>query len=90
MRKEQFSSLAEFSRTWRERDRGKIQDVDWTARFITAGYHKVVLTDITVWQEVHEWCKEEIGGNHYSWSGSNFWFENTEDAFRFTLRWGGN
>lgn len=90
MRKEQFSSVTEFSEAWRVKDRAFKIDADWTQRFTSAGYHKVVLTDVTVWQEVHEWCEEEFGRDHYSWNGSNFWFENTEDAFRFTLRWGGN
>jgi len=90
MTEKQLVPLNDFIRIWRERDRGNFQDVDWTHRYNNAGYFKVILTDFTVWQEVHEWCEREIGGNHYSWNGSNFWFENTEDAFRFTLRWGGN
>jgi hypothetical protein len=40
------------------------------------------------WQDIHRWCCEHMGKDHYSWTGSTFWFENERDAILFTLRWG--
>lgn len=40
------------------------------------------------WPGVHEWCKQQFGKDHYTWTGSRFWFETKEAAVLFTLRWG--
>jgi hypothetical protein len=90
MEKEKLKPFADFIREWRERDRNKHQDVDWTRRYIDAGYYRIVISSARHWTEIHEWCKQEIGNSHYSWTGSNFWFETQEDAFRFALRWSGS
>lgn len=34
------------------------------------------------------WCDEQLGEEHYAWTGSNFWFETENDAIMFALRWG--
>ena len=88
MEKEKLKPLHEFIKSWMEHDRGLRIDVDWAQRYIDAGYYRMILSDHSNWSEIHDWCEQEFGGNHYSWNGSNFWFETQEDAFRFALRWG--
>jgi hypothetical protein len=89
MLKEQFKDIKEFIEAWLVRD-GKISmNVDWAQRYIDAGYHRIIISQFDNWTEVHDWCEEELGREHYSWNGANFWFETEEDAFRFALRWGG-
>ena len=67
-------------------ERGKI----WKRRYSEAGYHSVFAGLLGVegeWQEIHRWCCEHIGRDHYSWTGGTFWFENERDATLFALRW---
>ena len=89
MLKEQYKNITEFIEAWHIADRKVSVDTDWTPRFTQAGYYKIILTDHSNWNKVHDWCEEELGREHYSWNGANFWFETEEDAFRFALRWGG-
>ena len=64
-------------------------DYDWRALFVKKGYHSVLLAfeSHQMWPDVHAWCKQHIGEQHYSWTGSRFWFENPQDAAWFALRW---
>ncbi len=64
-------------------------DVDWRRRFTEQGYYTVLPGQhgLRLWNEMHEWCEKHIGVKHYSWTGSRFWFETEDAAFRFTLRW---
>jgi hypothetical protein len=39
------------------------------------------------WNEVHVWCQDQFGVEHYAWSGDVFWFDRKEDAVMFALRW---
>ena len=55
-----------------------------------AGYYPVQLGMLGLvgeWQECHRWCRDYIGENHYSWTGSTFWFETEKAAIWFALRW---
>ena len=55
-----------------------------------AGYHPVqvgLLGREGEWQEIHQWCRDHIGEQNYSWTGSTFWFETERDAVLFALRW---
>lgn len=55
-----------------------------------AGYYSVKAGLLGVrdeWQEMHRWCRDCVGEDHYSWTGSTFWFENQRDAIMFALRW---
>jgi len=61
---------------------------DWGSVFAEGGYYSVVPASISQWQELHEWCNQTFGREHYAWSGNNFWFETPEDATMFALRWG--
>lgn len=57
--------------------------------FDRGGYHSVLLgyRGHLEWQEVHAWCKNHFGEDHYTWTGSRFWFEQEHDAVLFALRW---
>lgn len=39
------------------------------------------------WNEVHAWCQEQFGNQHYAWAGDVFWFDRKEDAVMFALKW---
>ena len=58
--------------------------------FRTAGYLPIqarILGQDGEWQKIHRWCRENIGEQHYSWTGSTFWFETERAAMLFALRW---
>lgn len=60
------------------------------AEYSQAGYYPVKLGMLGVvgeWQECHRWCREHVGEQHYSWTGSTFWFETEQAAALFALRW---
>lgn len=64
-------------------------DYDWRTALEKQGYSSVLLSrnGHDRWQEVHVWCQQQIGKDHYCWTGSRFWFENEHDAVEFALRW---
>ena len=64
-------------------------DNDARALFVKKGYHSVLLgvKSHLMWPDVHDWCKQNIGEQHYSWTGSRFWFEHREHAVWFALKW---
>lgn len=57
--------------------------------FRQAGLYSVNvgLSGLDDWQGLHQWCQQQFGTDHYTWTGSVFWFENEQDAVLFTLRW---
>lgn len=61
----------------------------WAEVFGRIGYTSIILEKNyhSRWSEIHQWCKEEIGTDHYTWTGSTFWFEYKKDAILFALRW---
>ena len=66
------------------------QPLEW-GDFEDAGYPYVDLSwspGSQHWDGVHRWCKSEIGEENYTWTGTRFWFLNSEDALRFGLVWG--
>lgn len=54
-----------------------------------AGYYSVLLgvAGHHKWVDVHSWCKEHVGHDNYTWTGSMFWFDTEKDAMFFTLKW---
>lgn len=64
-------------------------DFSVRSAFDQGGYHSVVLgfQRHREWTTVHAWCRDHIGEDHYTWTGSRFWFENEQDAVMFLLRW---
>ena len=38
------------------------------------------------WEQT-QWCEQQFGKDSYTWTGSRFWFDRTEDAALFALRW---
>ena len=63
------------------------QWIDWHRAFTDQGYHDVALNELTQWQEIHQWCEQQFGQDHYVWTGNRFWFEQEQDAMLFALRW---
>jgi hypothetical protein len=62
----------------------------WHQRFRAAGYYSVEVNlqhPFNLWQDIHEWCVDQFGENHYTWTGSTFWFETDQAAVLFALRW---
>lgn len=52
-----------------------------------AGYYPIEVSFLWQWGEIHEWCHDHIGRDHYSWTGGTFWFETEKAAMWFALRW---
>lgn len=52
-----------------------------------AGFHRVLLYNNNVWKEMHDWCKQTIGSDYYTWFGHIFWFSCEKDAILFDLKW---
>lgn len=65
------------------------EDYNWRRAFDKMNYPSALLgyEGHHQWQEVHVWCKEQFGEDHYTWTGSRFWFDRTEDAALFALKW---
>ncbi len=64
-------------------------DFSWRHAYEAQGYYSVLIGEEAHlhWNLVHRWCEENVGREHYSWTGSRFWFEKSEDAVMFSLRW---
>lgn len=59
---------------------------DWNSVMQAGGYYRV-LPNISDWGALHKWLQENVGRDHYSWNGNNFWFETEEVAAWVALRW---
>ncbi len=59
----------------------------WHQRFRAAGYRPVEVGLHHSGQDIHEWCCDQFGEDHYVWTGSKFWFETEQAAVLFALRW---
>ena len=59
------------------------------ARLRAAGFYPAELgsTWDGDWPAVHDWCREHVGEDHYTWTGGTFWFEKDRDAVSFSLKW---
>lgn len=86
--------ILDFVDTWQAYDQTKSDivrlGVNWNARFREAGYYSVELTKNAItnwWGDVHKWCGETFGKEHYTWVGETFWFETEQAAVWFALRW---
>jgi hypothetical protein len=89
-------SITDFIAAWRQWDEGRKyksqanRDWDWARRLAEAGYFGVKVGGHSIeheWPNIHRWCEDQFGKNHYSWTGSTFWFETDRDAVLFALRW---
>lgn len=58
-------------------------------RFEKQGYYSVLLGQDghMCYPQVHVWCEQYIGKDHYVWVGNRFWFEKEYDAAMFALKW---
>lgn len=65
---------------------GKMPDIKWADTLRNAGYHSVRIS-MSRWTDVHPWCNENFGEEHYTWTGTSFWFETEQDAILFALKW---
>ncbi len=85
--------IQDFIDSWQQydsKDRGPVRNqINWSYRFRDAGYFCVhpTVDSMSKWPNMHEWCHEQFGREHYSWTGSTFWFETEKAAILFTLRW---
>ena len=59
----------------------------WHQRFSAAGYYSAEVDLNHPWQDIHAWCVDQFGEDHYTWTGSTFWFETDQAAVLFALRW---
>lgn len=59
---------------------------NWSVVFKKGGYHLVIPRSAN-WQDMHYWLAINIGKEHYTWNGNNFWFETEEAAAWFALKW---
>lgn len=78
--------LSEVKQTWKDR---RDNETDFV-RLARAGFYSATLgsgAQGTSWREIHEWCRAQFGNEHYTWTGSTFWFETEQDAVLFNLRW---
>ena len=64
-------------------------NINWRGALDKKGYPSVLLgyQGHLEWQDVHAWCEQQFGKDSYTWTGSRFWFDRTEDAALFALRW---
>ena len=56
-------------------------------QFTNAGYFDAKADIRSKWGEIHGWCIETVGRDHYTWTGSIFWFESEKMRNWFVLRW---
>ena len=68
------------------------EPVDWNAMLADHGYVPVPI-GVRVRKPgernaMRAWCLEQLGEEHFVWTGSNYWFETESDAIMFALRWG--
>lgn len=61
--------------------------VEWDKILREGGYYMVPVTSYNHWQQVIAWCNEMFGEDHYTWTGYSMWFETSEAATLFALRW---
>ena len=87
-------SITDFIAAWRQWDEGKEYDPqanrDWARRLAEAGYYRVEVGRHSIeheWPNIHRWCEDQFGKNHYTWTGTTWWFESDRDAMVFALRW---
>lgn len=59
---------------------------NWREFLKEQGYYSVS-AGAGSWADIHEWCDQHIGEQHYTWTGEVFWFETEQAAVMFALRW---
>lgn len=85
-------NIQEYSKRIRQQIKEKQNaptDFDWRCAYDSQGYFSVLLgyEGYNNWADVHRWCEEHIGKEHYSWTGSRFWFDSIDNAALFSLKW---
>jgi hypothetical protein len=61
---------------------------DWNELFKKQKFYSVDFGhDFTEYKNLHEWCNENIGSDHYIWTGSKMWFDTEQSVILFSLRW---
>lgn len=55
--------------------------------FAEAGFIMIETNRVRNWEEVHNWLESRTT-QHYTWTGSKFWFSNEDLANAFDLRFG--
>jgi hypothetical protein len=60
---------------------------DWYLYLKQVGWHSVKIGLRQRWEPAHQWCIQQYGSDHYTWTGNCFWFETEQDALLFQLTW---
>jgi hypothetical protein len=84
--------IGDFVQAWKDWDIAQHNNCPmWHTRFAEAGYYRAIASETSTryrWRDLLVWCHEQLGGDHYFWSGDNiFWFESEQDAMLFILKW---
>lgn len=83
-----MTHIKQFIETQEKESNGRNRRQVWNELFQGAGYYSVDVSMMTIdWTGCHAWCQQQYGADHYSWTGSTFWFETEQDALLFALRW---
>lgn len=69
---------------------GRPLTTDWhelfkKKKFYSVDFEHDMLTE--PYENLHEWCREKIGSDHYIWTGSKMWFDNEQSVILFSMRW---
>lgn len=60
--------------------------LDWYRVLREGGYYDVQIK-LSEWEEMHRWLRDNVGEEHYTWTGATFWFEDAETAAWAALKW---
>ena len=85
-----YRSISEFiTHVIQEPTRNQLESVDWNQLLEQQDYVSVELgyRSYITSQEAYDWCCEQFGKEHFTWTGSRHWFESEQDAALFMLRW---
>jgi hypothetical protein len=60
---------------------------DWYQYLKQGGWYSVKIGLRIRWESAQQWCIQQYGQDHYTWTGNAFWFETEQDALLFQLTW---
>ena len=80
-------NIGEFTRLTKKS--ANVFDISWVRLYEQQGYIRISLAPekYQYWAEIQEWCRLNVGEEHYDWTGNIFWFDDEKNATLFALRW---
>lgn len=83
-------TIADVKRRFREGHHGTVMPkphIIWHQHLRQSGLYEVQATQFTMvsWPSVHEFVRDHIGKDRYTWTGHMFFFERSGDADMFRL-----